>query len=1228
MAQLIIAAAGAAIGGATLGTGVVALGMTGPAIGWMAGSMVGAMLLKPPAPQGPRLEDKKVSSSTYGNAIPVVWGTDRCAAQIIWSSDLIEHEEEVGGKGFGDGATIYTYSVNVYICVCESPFAKPRYPLRLWGNGRLIGTFNGQSWDVDDQLISRAGVREYIGAADQMPDAVYEAAVGVANAPAYRGRLTIMLEGLWLTDFGNRVPNFELEVTSEFDMEPCPSTPMVVTDPVWPYIYPGSGGSQRRFAGAYDPQTRRYFVPTRDVQEQGAAKQIEVYDVRAGVAPKLRRVISLGGISKWAQFGGVVIDPENRVLWAVFGYDGPISVFDESWGGPVAARIDLDFLSVLYSESRISSYWEVHGGFCYPVNPLVPYVCPDVDRGWGHVSNPSPSTGDGSTAGSGAIYGAMLRVHPNSGSPAGEISWGISGSAAIQYRLSRLVNGDGGRLTKIPCPDCWTLSMSTGLGWHDEPAVGAANLLSDVLYVPQPDFATPLSRQWIGGINYQLRYGAGGHVRLIGEQSSTPVVGATIPELSDGSVALFSRARRKVFIVTGKKVGVIDVSMDGDPASFTGEFVELASMPDFYGRVVWSEHLDAMVVIHFYAASMIISVVDPEADELVAGPCNYPEWPGIPNGGFGAIAEVSGGWFIATSQGGWGYPDKIVQFKAPGARAWGGCIPLSEIVDDVWARSGGDPFAIETSELTDCVPGYTVARQAAGRGVLEPLRAAYFFDGIESGAQLKFRKRGKTEVAIIDSGELGARIWSATANDPAPAYEQEHVDSLDAPRELTVEYINAAANYDPGTQRAARQVGGSLAPSKMTLPVVLSDDYAAQVAWTTLMMLHGAKNPIKLALTHAREALEPADAILLPMANGEYQRVVITNRTSARPLLEVEGVIEDPAVWDAIFPGVRRGQGPRQDDVPIIADTLLEIMDLPPLRTEDDAVLLYFAVSRTVGDAWPGAAVYRINESSIPMLYNTTAEATIGELTDALPAWTGGNRWDRTNEIRVRLYSGSLASATRLDVLNGANAAVVGDEILQFQSATLVGEDEWELRTLLRHRLATEWAAKSAHAIGTRFVLLHAGTVRTVSYEMSEFGSTLTYRAVTFGQPISGGMNVAATPSGRSAAPPSPVHIRGTRDGSGNLTATWIRRARINFEWRDDFDVPLDEPSEQYLVRVFATAARATVVRTAYVSTPEWTYTAAQQTADLGGLRDPVYVDIRQLGMKHGIFGFSSEATL
>jgi hypothetical protein len=97
--------------------------------------------------------------------------------------------------------------------------------------------------------------------------------------------------------------------------------------------------------------------------------------------------------------------------------------------------------------------------------------------------------------------------------------------------------------------------------------------------------------------------------------------------------------------------------------------------------------------------------------------------------------------------------------------------------------------------------------------------------------------------------------------------------------------------------------------------------------------------------------------------------------------------------------------------------------------------------------------------------------------------------------------------------------------------------------------------------------------------------------------------------------PLSPVHLKGSRNGVGDLTITWKRRTRIGGGWRDNAEVPLGETSEFYEVEILNGVA---VVRTVAASSPAITYTAAQQTADFGSVQTAIAVRVYQLSATVG----------
>ena len=209
MAALAISAAGAGIGSA--------LGLSGQT-GWLIGSIIGKLLFPETLPdvvnKGPRLGDLTVTASTYGQAIPIAYGTVRLGGNMIWTAGIKEKKRKktttTGGKGGQPEqkttSITFTYSDDFAIAFAE---AEAEDVLKIWADGKLIFDKTGIG-----KLTRKKGLNFnfYTGSETQVPDATIEADKGVGNVPAHRGMVYIVFPKLQLRNFGNRIPNITAQI--------------------------------------------------------------------------------------------------------------------------------------------------------------------------------------------------------------------------------------------------------------------------------------------------------------------------------------------------------------------------------------------------------------------------------------------------------------------------------------------------------------------------------------------------------------------------------------------------------------------------------------------------------------------------------------------------------------------------------------------------------------------------------------------------------------------------------------------------------------------------------------------------------------------------------------------------------------------------------------------------------------------------------------------------------
>lgn len=194
MATLVLTAVGTVVGGPI-----------GGAIGAVLGQAVDARLFAPKAREGPRLGELAVQTSSYGTAIPKLFGTMRVAGTVIWSTDLLERRSTSGGGKGRPKTADYSYSASFAVALSGRPVIDVR---RIWADGKLL---RGEAGDFK----SKTRFRLYAGSEDQEVDPLIAAAEGAGGAPAFRGIAYAMFEEMELADFGNRIPSLTFEVVAD-----------------------------------------------------------------------------------------------------------------------------------------------------------------------------------------------------------------------------------------------------------------------------------------------------------------------------------------------------------------------------------------------------------------------------------------------------------------------------------------------------------------------------------------------------------------------------------------------------------------------------------------------------------------------------------------------------------------------------------------------------------------------------------------------------------------------------------------------------------------------------------------------------------------------------------------------------------------------------------------------------------------------------------------------------
>jgi len=1160
MAVLALPLAGA-IGASALGLGWQA--------GWLVGGIAANLFFGPRTPdrEGPRLFDQLVSSSAEGAPIAIAYGALRLSGNMIWSGGIREtaNERGGGGKGMGIGGgggsvTEYSYTASFAMAFAEGVAKRP---LRIWADGKLILDRTGESPDVS---IEGLKLRFYRGTETQLPDPLIAAEEGAARTPAFRGLCYLVLEGLPLADYGNRLP----QITAEIAFRDLPALRADLLD----VIEAGEGGLFEEVGDAdlgllnnvlsvdWDRQ-RGYFVSRSASDDDPQTGGLRRFDLRSMAETRQSAYPDLLVETAWADAAIVCVHAgaDGFVYLSIAdGTRGPlVKVSGETLGevarfgagGSGSENLETGFLAASYLLQ-------------VPVFGLT-------------------GRDDFLVAVTGARVGVLLVE---------EMAYaGGAGVALAGTALALLLREVGAAETSL-----WTPALVSGQLVMQRVVI-SPNGLGAVETVD----TVPASAVNPAALNFS---GPGNFVR----------------DEQDGGI-LFLAA------TTGPAEGA-----DGDFIAKwrEGDGILWATSTDEYA-FPRSRHVTGQDRLRDGVFTFIAGNLSVEIDTATGEILGEEEW---------ALGAAYTGVYDSRSDTMVHSVLPLVEPFTPRAirrryfnRATGEGNTAGEIVADLCARCGLEAEDLDVTELTDSVSGYVVGRQSAARAAIEPLAAAYFFDGVESDDRLAFRKRGREPAAALDAALL-VRL------DDGAVWRTTRAQEVEIPARVSVIAMNRNQGYRQLAQtakRAAAPLAAMESREQLTLelPIALRPRQAKRIAESMLWAAWAGRDAYEGRLPRDWLRLEPTDVVTLTLPTGASFRARITRADLGADLtLSLSAVSEEPATYVS---EVEAGEGEGYSETPIPgpAAARLFLPQIPLLRDEDSAPAgasrLYFAAAG-YAEGWPGATIFRAPDAvAWERIGLARSGPGVGALAAALPAPASPWTYDRANALELFLDLGpEPESVTEAQLLAGANPALVfrpsGEaEILQYRDAEETGPGRWRLSTLLRGRRGTEVFAAEPHAAGAP-VLLIGGGVLGATVAAAEIDALRYWRAVGRGADFDAAETVTRAHRGHDLRPYAPVHLAGALDGS-DILLSWVRRTRLNGGLRGGTGiVPLQEAAEAYEVDILDGPGGA-VLRTLEATTPGATYAAAAIAADFGSTPSALSVAIHQISAEAGR-GFAALATL
>jgi len=424
-------------------------------------------------------------------------------------------------------------------------------------------------------------------------------------------------------------------------------------------------------------------------------------------------------------------------------------------------------------------------------------------------------------------------------------------------------------------------------------------------------------------------------------------------------------------------------------------------------------------------------------------------------------------------------------------------------------------------------------------------------------------------------------------------------------KQSALRYYDVARDYQPGLQRGiGRNEQGEL--QVIELPAALSADAARLIANSAGRRAARPSDTITYRLVEIDPVLGPGAIVRLPVAAGlweitqwEWQKDGLTLDLTA---CNTRTSTNAASVADA-------GRLNLAADL-VGTPTMLAAFELPWDGVgSGNSPIIYAAVS-AASAGWSGASLFADpggDGGTLAALGGTGRRRALLGRTLSVLAPASPLLIDYASTLDVKLAGADLElqDASMGQLLQGANRAKVGSEIVQFASASPLGAGNWRLSGLLRGRGGTEWAI-TTHVADEVFAIVDEALIRLDSQTVGDAGNA---RIVAAGLGDASAIGAPISDRGATLQPLSPVKGSASRLADGSIALTWVRRARGAWLWIDAVDTPLNEETEVWEIGFGDANAPSLRWQT---NSADLTLTLAQVAALPSGV--PQTFNVRQIG--------------
>lgn len=1036
-------------------------GPIGQIIGSELGALLGAQLdsamfsldAEQKITHGARLKNLQVQTSTYGKAIPIIYGTARVAGNIIWSQPIKEEAITTQNKT-GRGINItYNYYATLAIAICKGKVEKLN---RIWAGTKSL------SFDQIDYTF-------YHGREDQNPMLSIE-----GDIPAYRGISYIVIKNFPLADYSNRVPVFTFEVQTALKLSGFSVAENIKNI----NIIPGSGefvyDTKIQKKIAREKISSSQYIPYGPVQRVNHNNHTKKSDAMLSLDQLKESLPNVEWASVVVNWFASSLNIKDCKIYPAVEFQDDSAIVPDDWQVGNITRDNAQLISKdnhgnpryggTVSDAALIRYIEELHSRGYKVM-LYPMLLLDTkNKEWrGKLSGPPEDISDFFEN----QYSKFIE-HYTSIAKQTKVEGFIIGSEFAQLTRVKDVEGDYpsvaelvkvakqvklqlGKEVNVTYAADWSEYHSYD-GWYNMDELWSSEFI-DVVGIdayfpltdgPEPPFgysAEDVAGGWSSGVGYDYFYDYSKSdpekIKYNDSEYAWKNIEKWWSEVHvnpGGSKTKWQPKMKKIWFT---EYGF--PSMNGC-TNEPNVFVDKGSIESKYPRYSNGE-------VSFLSQKTAIegTLKKWQSSEMVEKMFLWA-WDARPFPYFPNLCDM---WTDCHNwQTGHWIQGKISQLN------------VSDVLSDLLQKVGlkGDQF--DTSDVKGLLSGYVINDQQPVRSIIKMLRRCYFFDVVEQNSKLKFIQKGRGVKTEIPIGEMVTNNVAKLVN----------ISQLDLNSKVNVVYFNRNFGYPIDVKYAELPKQGNAAT--VPIPLIMEEGEAQNIAEVLLYSSWQERNVYNFKLPIKYAWLLPSDVIAI--SGGEKRHTMRIIKTKFESMsIQVMGVGYDPSIYKLSFPSTRslmlKEYPPSR-----VSKSIVEMIDLPHIKGN---IASFTLISEEEG--WKGATLFiSYDDKNYKPIASANIQSTYGyviEFTD--------------EGITVVLRFG------KIDVMSPTVLALVGKEVIKFERAKLIGKNKYQLIDLIRGQEGTK---KYEHTSGEKFILLDDSII---SFEVQK-GKKLYLKAVTYGDSL------------------------------------------------------------------------------------------------------------------------------